>query len=152
MQVSLSSLKDDTTYGAVYDTLKNNMAAKGMRPSGGVDPQDNTVEDTLTIGQHTKLMKLLLASPSATALRDRSSFAYLYASVGRADDGRMIFLADMMSPREIKCIGEFLCSHNLFAHLLEAEGALAILDQSHQAGHQEELTAVQHQLLSNVGH
>ncbi|KAK9907516.1 hypothetical protein WJX75_005122 [Coccomyxa subellipsoidea] len=67
-KVSLSSLKDDTTYGAVYDTLKNNMAAKGMRPSGGVDPQDNTVEDTVTIGQ-------------------------------------MIFLADMMSPREIKCIG-----------------------------------------------
>ncbi|KAK9902658.1 hypothetical protein WJX75_001695 [Coccomyxa subellipsoidea] len=50
-KVSLSSLKDDTTYGAVYDTLKNNMAAKGMH------------------------------------------------------DGRMIFLADMMSPREIKCIG-----------------------------------------------
>ncbi|KAK9916158.1 hypothetical protein WJX75_009514 [Coccomyxa subellipsoidea] len=34
-----------------------------------------------------------------------SIFSYLYASVGRADDGHMIFLADMMSPRLLQCVG-----------------------------------------------
>lgn len=106
MQVTNKKLKDDATYNAAYTTIKNNLAAKGVRPSGGVDPQDNTVEDTLTYTQYTKLMRMLLGSERADCIRDRSNFAYLFSSCGRADEGRMIFLSDMMSPRLLKCISE----------------------------------------------
>lgn len=101
---------DDDAYKATYTTIKNNISAKGKRPTGDVDPQDNTAEDTLTSQQYEQLMKLLLRSSKPECVRDRSIFAHLYASIGRADEGRMIHTADMMPPRPMKCIGAFsLC-------------------------------------------
>lgn len=106
MQVQYTRLTEDAAYGAAYGTIKNRLAEKGKRPSGGEDPQNNTTEDTLTVSQYLRLMKHLLSSDRAVCLRDKSIFAYLYASVGRADEGRMIFLADIMSPRLLQCVGE----------------------------------------------
>jgi hypothetical protein len=106
MQVRIQKLGNDATYQAAYTTIKNRLSTKGSRPTGNVDPQNNTAEDTITPDQYHKLMKLLLASEKPEWLRDRSIFAHLYASVGRADEGRMIFLADMMSPKPLNSIGE----------------------------------------------
>ncbi len=105
MQVRVQKLGNDAAYLGAYTTIKNRLSAKGSRPTGNVDPQNNTTEDTITADQYHKLMKLLLASDKPEWLRDRSIFAHLYASVGRADEGRMIFLADMMSPKSMKSIG-----------------------------------------------
>lgn len=105
MQVRVQKLGNDAAYQAAYTTIKNRLSAKGSRPTGNVDPQNNTAEDTITPDQYHKLMKLLLRSDKPEWLRDRSMFAHLYASVGRADEGRMIFLADMLSPKPMKSIG-----------------------------------------------
>lgn len=102
----IQKLVNDASYQAAYTTIKNRLSAKGSRPTGNVDPQNNTAEDTITHDQYHKLMKLLLGSEKPAWLRDRSIFAHLYASVGRADEGRMIFLADMLPPKRLKCIGE----------------------------------------------
>lgn len=94
------------TYKDVVQTTKSRLAAKGQRAGGHVDPQNCTAEDTLTFLQYVTLQKPLQKSPKLQEARDRSIFAFLYASVGRADEGRMIFLADMVSPRRMNCIGE----------------------------------------------
>lgn len=110
--MSLTKLIDDATYEAAYKTIKLNLAAKGERPTGNMDPQHNTTEDTINDQQYQTLMKYLLHSARPECARDRSIFSYLYATVGRADDGRLIFLADMMAPRPVKCIGEAPIEHN----------------------------------------
>lgn len=50
-------------------------------------------------------MAYMLSLPTSAALRQKSLCAWLFASVGRADEGRMIYLSDMMSPRHINIIG-----------------------------------------------
>lgn len=108
VQVVVQKLVDDSAYQGMYITIKNKLSAKGMRPTGFLDPQDNTAEDTLTPQQYEDLMKLLLRSSRPESVRDRSIFAHLYASIGRADEGRMIYTADMMPPRQLSCIGVLL--------------------------------------------
>lgn len=116
----MRKLGDDDTYLAAYTTIKNNMSEKGKRPTGNEDPQNNTIEDTLNAHQYLKLMKLLSASNKPECIRDRSIFAYLYSSIGRADEGRMIHIADIMSPRPLKCIGKppFHTSHLLLNSII----------------------------------
>ena len=106
LQVSVKMLMNNQTYKDVVQTTKSRLAAKGQRAGGQVDPQNCTAEDTLDFQQYVTLQKHLQKSAAAEEIRDRSIFAFLYASVGRADEGRMIFLADMVRPRGMKCIGE----------------------------------------------
>ena len=105
VQVSVKMLMNNQTYKDVVQTTKSKLAAKGQRAGGNVDPQNCTAEDTLTLEQYITLMKHLQKSDQLEEIRDRSIFAFLYASVGRADEGRMIFLADVVRPRQMKCIG-----------------------------------------------
>ena len=62
MQVRVQKLSNDVTYQAAYTTIKNCLSAKGSRPTGNVDPQNNNAEDNITPDQYQKLIKLLLAS------------------------------------------------------------------------------------------
>ena len=101
----LKMLMLSQTYKDVTQTIKSGLAAKGQRAGGQVDPQNCTSEDTLDFQQYVILQKHLQKSDKAQEIRDRSIFAFLYASVGRADEGRMIFLADMVRPRAMRCIG-----------------------------------------------
>ena len=106
LQVAVKMLLDNQTYKDVMKTTKNRLAAKGQRQGGLVDPQKCTTEDTLDYGQYITLQTHLQGSASAEEIRDRSIFAFLYASIGRADEGRMIYLADMVKPRAMKCLGK----------------------------------------------
>lgn len=105
-QVSVKMLMYNQTYKDVVQTTKSRLAAKGQRAGGQVDPQNCTSEDTLEFQQYVILQKHLQKSDKYEEIRDRSIFAFLYASVGRADEGRMIFLADMIKPRAMRCLGE----------------------------------------------
>ena len=105
LQVPLPSLMADATFKGKYKTIQNRLIGKGNRPLHG-DPQDNTFADTLDGAQYKRLMAYMLGLPTSAALRQKSLCAWLFASVGRADEGRMIFLSDMMSPRHISIIGE----------------------------------------------
>jgi len=97
---------DDQNYKDAYSTIKNNLAAKGRRQGGLVDPQNNTCQDTISFPQYIKLTGHLQKSAIAERIRDRSIYTHMYSSVGRADEGRMVYLADMVAPREMTCIGE----------------------------------------------
>ncbi|KAK9901133.1 hypothetical protein WJX75_009650 [Coccomyxa subellipsoidea] len=85
-QVRIQKLGNDATYQAAYTTIKNCLSTKGSRPTGNVDPQNNTAEDTITPDQYHKLMKLLLASEKPEWLRDRSIFAHMNLDEVGIDD------------------------------------------------------------------
>ena len=81
LQVSVKMLMNNQTYKDVVQTTKSRLAAKGQRAGGQVDPQNCTAEDTLDFQQYVTLQKHLQKSAAAEEIRDRSIFAFLYASV-----------------------------------------------------------------------
>jgi hypothetical protein len=64
-----------------------------------------TADDTFTGQQYREFICHLKAKDSLAATRDCAIFTHLYANVGRADEGRLLYLADIMPPRVITCIG-----------------------------------------------
>ena len=100
-----ATLMQHAPYHELYHTIHKNLGRKGARCADGQDPQDNTTEDTLTRSQTRQLLELLHGLPTSVALRDRSGFTFMPNTVGRGDDCRMVHLADMMTPRQIDCIG-----------------------------------------------
>ena len=117
MQEPLPRLLHDAAFRGKYQTIKNRLIKKGNRPTVG-DPQDNTFADTLDGSQYKQLMDLMLGMDTSAALRQKSLCSWLFASVGRADEGRMIFLSDMMAPRHINIIGGSTCPIELRCRML----------------------------------
>ena len=105
LQVPLKNLAADAAWKRKYATIKNRLTAKGRRTTHGY-LQDNTFADTLDAAQYRQLMLHMESIGSSAALRNRALCAWLQASIGRADEGRMIYLADMMLPCLISCIGK----------------------------------------------
>ena len=98
-------LLEHPDYKTAYHTIKNNLAKKGQRSVK--DPQGSTCEDTVDQTQYASLCEHLISLPDAAAARNRSIYTNLVASVGRADEGRLTYLPDLMSPRLCGCIGNF---------------------------------------------
>ena len=115
-QVPLKNLSADAAWKRKYATIKNRLTAKGKRPTHG-DPQDNTFADTLDAAQYRQLMIHMESIGSSAALRNRALCAWLQASIGRSDEGRMIYLADMMAPCHISCIGKVFPVVHLPSHV-----------------------------------
>lgn len=60
-----------------------------------------------------KFLHLLMLFGTATAARDMSFSLWLLMCCGRSDDGRLIFLFDVIKPRLMKCIGNYIHSPNI---------------------------------------
>ena len=97
-QVSLKMLVLNQTYEDVIQTTESGLAAKWQRAGGQVDPQNCMSDDTLDFQQYVILQKHLQKSDKSQEIWGRSISAFLYPSIGRADEGRMILLADMVRP------------------------------------------------------
>lgn len=100
-------LLEHPDYKTAYHTIRNNMAKKGQRSTK--DPHGSACEDTVDQTQYAMLCEHLISQPDAAAARNRSIYTHLVASAGRADEGRLTYLPDLMSPRICKCIGNFSC-------------------------------------------
>ena len=98
-------LSDNADYKAAHTTVVNKIRAKSGPVGGNRDPQDNTVADSLSREQYLVLMDHMLHEDEPQSVRDRSVFSWLVQSVGRADEGRMLHLADAVAPIPVECIG-----------------------------------------------
>jgi hypothetical protein len=63
-------------------------------------------DDTFSLQQYYDIISHLAHQGTDAAIRNRSIFTHLFACVGRADEGRLLFMPDIMAPRVISCIGE----------------------------------------------
>lgn len=68
--------------------------------------QEGTVDDTLSYQQMERLMKVMLGSLVAGAMRDKSMASWMAMTIGRGDDARLVFLPDLLVPNHIRVIGE----------------------------------------------
>ena len=101
-------LLDFPAYRKVLDTLKQNLAEKGRRPSGRADPQHNTQMEALSYDELSHLVHHVLAQEDHLAIRDRACFTWMTCTVGRGDDSRLVFLADCCEPTLMCSIGMWL--------------------------------------------
>lgn len=92
-------------YKAVHSTIKKELEAKGER-APDKDPQDNTGEDTLTEDQLILIFTELLKSSSVESCRDQAMCAWMTGTMGRSDDARLMYLADLLKPQLVKRLGE----------------------------------------------
>jgi hypothetical protein len=67
--------------------------------------QEGTVDDTLDFTQLLVLMTVMLGCTKLTALRDMSMATWMTMTLGRGDDARLLFLADLLKPMHIRVIG-----------------------------------------------
>jgi hypothetical protein len=69
------------------------------------------VDDTLDFTQLLMLMTVMLGCKKLTALRDMSMATWMTMTLGRGDDARLLFLADLLKPLHIRVIGAELGCH-----------------------------------------
>jgi hypothetical protein len=68
--------------------------------------QDGTGEDTLSLEQLLSLASYFLAKGSCDMDRNLAMCLFAYTTVMRGDDLRLLFLADLIRPTKMTCIGE----------------------------------------------
>eukprot|EP00882_Tetradesmus_deserticola_P013354 GHRQ01014177.1.p1 GENE.GHRQ01014177.1~~GHRQ01014177.1.p1 ORF type:complete len:134 (-),score=26.18 GHRQ01014177.1:536-937(-) len=102
-----STLLDDPAYKLVYSTVKADITRKGER-STTVDPQRNTIQDTYTRDEFEKLMGAMLAEGTPAWDRALAMGAWAHNSVGRSDDVRLFYMADLIAPQHIPAVGKWL--------------------------------------------
>jgi hypothetical protein len=68
--------------------------------------QDGTAEDTLSADQLLALAHYFMAKGSSDMDRNLAMCLWSYATVMRGDDLRLLFMADIIKPVKMTCIGE----------------------------------------------
>lgn len=99
------TLKDDPAYDVVYKSIKESITKKGER-STTVDPQRNTIQDTYTQDDFVALCEAWLLMGTPEADRSLAMGAWAHSSVGRSDDVRLFYLADIIAPQHIPAVGK----------------------------------------------
>eukprot|EP00878_Enallax_costatus_P022948 GHUV01024388.1.p1 GENE.GHUV01024388.1~~GHUV01024388.1.p1 ORF type:complete len:272 (+),score=42.42 GHUV01024388.1:584-1399(+) len=99
------SLLDDATYSCIYNSIKSSITKNGKR-SKTVDPQRNTIQDTYTKDDLEALVNEMLNAGTPVMDRLLAMSAWAHSSVGRSDDVRLFFLADLIAPQYIPAVGK----------------------------------------------
>lgn len=76
---NVAKLLDDASYKAVYNTIRDQLNAKGKRPPADVDPQALTAADTMSPEEFEKVFKIALKQPTAEAARDLAMMTSMHA-------------------------------------------------------------------------
>lgn len=106
----VTKLLDCPAYRLKYDNLHARLHAKGLRcTDGSTDPQDNTAESTYNREEWLKLNIAWLSKGTPAACRDQAFATLAHNTVGRSDDVRAFYLADVVAPRLYANIGAMLC-------------------------------------------
>lgn len=100
-----TTLLDDATYHLVYTSIKASITKKGER-SKTVDPQRNTIQDTYTKDDLEALVREMLSKGTPEMDRALAMATWAHSSVGRSDDVRLFFIADLIAPQYISAVGE----------------------------------------------
>ncbi len=98
-------LKDDPTYNLVYTSIMANLTRQGER-STTVDPQRNTTADSYTIDELLQILSASMSKGTPEGDRAVAMAAWAHSSVGRSDDVRLFFMADLIAPQYIPAVGE----------------------------------------------
>jgi len=99
-------LMDSSAYHTVFKTIRNEMSAKGGRPSASEDPLRNTAGEVMSSNDILRVCQHLMKANNTAADRNLSLNNWLLSTCGRSDDGRLVFQADFCPPRLIKSICE----------------------------------------------
>eukprot|EP00775_Hariotina_reticulata_P005326 gene5326-5562_t len=101
-------LMADARYSLAYKSVKNTITKKADR-SMTIDPQRNTISDAYTEDEHMLLMEAMLGAGTAVFDRMLAMASWAHTSIGRSDDVRLFFLADIIAPRKIPAVGPHNC-------------------------------------------
>jgi hypothetical protein len=111
-------LMKDARYRLAFTSIKGNIKGKSDR-SVTIDPQRNTISDAYSPDEHLMIMGALLASGTPESDRTLAMSAWSHASVGRGDDVRLFFIADLITPCKIPTVGRYnskRCTHHCEGH------------------------------------
>ena len=109
-QVLPATLLADHTYKTVYMLIKARLSRKGERDPT-LDPQRNTIKDTYDADELLNIINCLMSKGTAETDRALAMAMWSHSSVGRSDDVRLFYLADLITPQYIPAVGE--CRHQL---------------------------------------
>jgi hypothetical protein len=101
-----SKLTEHAPYKTVHETIKKELDIKGQRDPDQ-DPQANTGADTLSEEDLVRLFAFWLRQDNPEAVRDLALCVWMTATLGRSDDARLMYLADLMKPMLIRRLGEW---------------------------------------------
>ena len=100
-----ATLLDDHTYQLKYYNLKGKVCPKGERDTT-VDPQRNTIKDTYDADDLQRMVDCLMEKGTAETDRALAMAMWAHSSVGRSDDVRLFYLADLITPQYIPAVGK----------------------------------------------
>jgi hypothetical protein len=103
------TLLDDHFYRRVYEVITSELCQKRERDTT-VDPQRNTIKDTYDADELWNIVDFLLSKGSAETDRALAITMWSHSSVGRSDDVRLFYLADLITPQYIPTVGEYCSS------------------------------------------
>lgn len=120
------TLLDDHVYRQLYEVITSELCQKGERDTT-VDPQRNTIKDTYDADELRDIVDCLLTKGTAETDRALAMALWSHSSVGRSDDVRLFYLADLITPQYIPTVGEYCTSDGVVvATCLTAQSALCL--------------------------
>jgi hypothetical protein len=105
--------KFSTVYVEVYDKIKKDILHKGARDMT-VDPQVNTIKDTYDLDELEKIVNCLFDEGTVAGDRALAMSLWAHSSVGRGDDVRLFYLADLVKPSLIPAVGEYIADQQVY--------------------------------------
>jgi hypothetical protein len=99
-------------YVEVYDKIKKDILHKGARDMT-VDPQINTIKDTYDLDDLERIINVLFDEGTVAGDRALAMSLWAHSSVGRGDDVRLFYLADLVKPLLIPAVGEYIADSRL---------------------------------------
>jgi hypothetical protein len=81
--------------------------------------QEGTAEETFSLEQYHQLNINMLTDCATEAIcRDHAMLTFMFSSVGRSDDARLMYLSDIIKPTLLRCVGKtaFILTCSLLVH------------------------------------
>ena len=103
--MQVSTLLQFKPLSRLYHGLLNSLAQKGQRPTGGDDPQQHIADATYNLDQLARLLFELGNSSNSADVRAGAQLAFMHHSLCRGDSLRLLHLADLCAPKQLKSIG-----------------------------------------------
>jgi hypothetical protein len=100
------SLRDDKAYSEMFEAIKAELLAKGER-STIIDPQHNSMKDSYDRDEYVSIMEASMAAGTPEADRAVAMGTWAHSSVGRSDDVRLFYMADLIAPQYIPAVGRW---------------------------------------------
>ena len=98
-------LKYNAIYATTFQGIKKRLLHKGARDTT-VDPQRNTIKDTYDLEDLERIVASMFELGTIAGDRALAMSLWSHSSVGRGDDVRLFYLADLVKPSLIPAVGE----------------------------------------------